>query len=91
MQKQHVFLYPFYYVDYALAMTCALQFYLRMRKDFEGTWKDYLKLCQLGGSLGYKDLLKAVNLKNPFEEETLKEVSEGVMEVLEEMEKKLGL
>lgn len=91
MQKQHVFLYPFYYVDYALAMTCALQFYLRMRKDFEGTWKDYLRLCQLGGSLGYKDLLKAVNLKNPFEEETLKEVSEGVMEVLEEMEKKLGL
>lgn len=91
MQKQHIFLYPFYYVDYALAMTCALQFYLRMRKDFEGAWKDYLKLCRLGGSLGYRDLLKAAGLKNPFEEDTLREITEGVTEILDEMEKKLGI
>ena len=30
MQKQHIFLYPFYYIEYALAQICAFQFYLRM-------------------------------------------------------------
>ena len=89
MQKQHIFMYPFYYVDYALAMICALQFYLRMRKDREGAWSDYMKLCSLGGSLGYFDLLKQAGLKNPFEEETIKEVADGVAEVLQEMEETL--
>ena len=28
MQKQHIFLYPFYYIEYALAQMCAFQFYL---------------------------------------------------------------
>ena len=89
MQKQHIFMYPFYYVDYALAMICALQFYLRMREDREAAWKDYMKLCSLGGSKGYFDLLKEANLKNPFEEETIKEVADGVSKVLKELEKTL--
>ena len=89
MQKQHIFMYPFYYVDYALAMICALQFYLRMREDKEAAWNDYMKLCSLGGSLGYFDLLKQADLKNPFKEETIKEVAEGVEKILEEMEKDL--
>ena len=90
MQKQHIFMYPFYYVDYALAMVCALQFFLRMRKDREAAWADYMTLCKLGGSLGYFDLLKACNLKNPFEEETIREVTEGVVEVIAELEKGLN-
>ena len=89
MQKQHIFMYPFYYVDYALAMLCALQFYLRMRENRDQAWADYLKLCKLGGSLGYFDLLKAVDLKNPFEETTVKEVTEGVIKALKEMEEEL--
>ena len=89
MQKQHIFLYPFYYVDYALAMLCAMQFYLRMRKDREEAWNSYLKLCRLGGSLGYFDLLKEAGLKNPFKEETIREVTEGVMEVIDELEKSI--
>ena len=86
MQKQHIFMYPFYYVDYALAMICALQFYLKMQNDREGAWADYMKLCRLGGSLGYFDLLKAANLKNPFREETIREVSEGIVAALEKLE-----
>ena len=89
MQKQHIFMYPFYYVDYALAMICALQFYLKMRKNKDEAWKDYMKLCSLGGSLGYFDLLKEANLNNPFKEETIKEVANGVCEVLNELNKVL--
>ncbi|MBQ6559958.1 MAG: M3 family oligoendopeptidase [Erysipelotrichaceae bacterium] len=89
MQKQHIFMYPFYYVDYALAMICALQFYLRMRVDRESAWNDYMELCSLGGSLGYFDLLKEANLKNPFEEETIREVAKGITAILKEMEQTL--
>ena len=85
MQKQHIFLYPFYYVDYALAAMCALQFFLRMRKDRKEAWDSYLKLCRLGGSLGYFDLLAAVDLNNPFREETVRDVVNGVQEVIDEL------
>ena len=87
MQKQHIFMYPFYYVDYALAAMCALQFFLRMRKDRDEAWSAYLKLCRLGGSLGYFDLLEAVGLNNPFREETVRDVVSGVQEVIDELEK----
>ena len=89
MQKQHIFMYPFYYVDYALAMLCALQFFVRMQSDFDGAWKDYLHLCKLGGSKGYNELLKEANLGSPFEEKTIENVIETVTAVLKELEEKL--
>ena len=66
MQKQHIFLYPFYYVDYALAQVCAFEFYGRMKTDPKTAWADYLRLCQAGGSRSYFALLELANLSNPF-------------------------
>ena len=66
MQKQHIFLYPFYYIDYALAQMCAFQYYGRMKTDREQAWKDYLRLCRAGGTKGYFELLREGNLLNPF-------------------------
>ena len=43
MQKQHIFLYPFYYIDYALAQICTFFFYDEMKKDRESAWARYLK------------------------------------------------
>ena len=89
MQKQHIFLFPFYYVDYALAQICAFQFFLRMRNDREGAWNDYLKLCRAGGSKGYFELLEYAGLDNPFAEGTVEKVMEGVKEAVEEFRTKL--
>ncbi len=82
MQKQHIFLYPFYYIDYALAQMCAFQYYGRMKTDREGAWQDYLKLCRAGGTRGYFDLLKVGNLLNPFHEGT---VEKSVRHVIDEL------
>ena len=90
MQKQHIFLYPFYYVDYALAQICAFQFFLRMREDREGAWQDYLKLCRAGGSKGYFELLEYAGLDNPFAEGTVEKVIAGVREAVEEFRAKLA-
>lgn len=83
MQKQHIFMYPFYYVDYALAQTCAFQLYVRMLNDRNAAWQDYMTLCRLGGSRGYFALLDAANLANPFSEGTLRSVVEPIMAELE--------
>lgn len=89
MQKQHIFLYPFYYVDYALAQICAFQFFLRMREDRESAWNDYLKLCKAGGSKGYFELLEYAGLDNPFAEGTVEKVIEGVKEAVAEFRAKI--
>lgn len=82
MQKQHIFLYPFYYIDYALAQICAFQLYGRMKNNKEQAWKDYYALCQAGGSKGYFKLLELANLLNPFKEGN---VEASVREVLKEL------
>ncbi len=87
MQKQHIFLYPFYYIEYALAQICAFRFFLKMREDRSGAWADYLRLCRAGGSKGYFDLLKLAGLKNPFDAGTVGETAEKVTAVLDEFEK----
>ena len=82
MQKQHIFLFPFYYIDYALAQTCAFELYGRMKKDRAATCKEYYRLCQAGGSKGYFDLLKVADLSNPFEEGTVKRIVDSLLEDL---------
>ena len=83
MQKQHIFMYPFYYIDYALAQVCAFQFFTRMQDDHAAAWADYLKLCQSGGMRGYFDTLKYVGLENPFAEGTVERSVAGVLKELE--------
>jgi len=66
MQKQHVFLYPFYYIDYALAHVCAFELYGRMKDAPAEAWADYMRLCSAGGSKGFFELLALANLGSPF-------------------------
>ena len=82
MQKQHVFLYPFYYIDYALAQICAFQLFARMRTDRDAAWADYLALCRAGGSKGYFELLKLANLKVPMEAGVVQETIDCITDLL---------
>lgn len=82
MQKQHVFLFPFYYIEYALAIMGAFEFYTRQKTDREGAWKDYLRLCEAGGSKSYYDLLTYANLSIPLKEGAVKKCIAGVVEEL---------
>ena len=39
---------PFYYIDYVLCTAFgAFQFKIRMEKDHDAAWADYMKLCRL--------------------------------------------
>ncbi len=78
MQKPHIFVSPFYYVDYALAQTGAYEYYARSLEHPKETWEDYYRLCKAGGSLPYFELLKLGNLSNPFEEGTVEKIMEPI-------------
>ena len=67
-KQLHIFMYPFYYIDYTLASMGAFEFYGKMGEDRPRAWNDYVTLCGLGGSKPYLELLRAANLSNPFEE-----------------------
>ena len=82
MQKQHIFLYPFYYIEYALAQLCAFQYYGRMKTDRKAAWADYLRLCRAGGTRGYFELLELGGLENPFREGAVERSTAHVIEEL---------
>ncbi len=89
MQKQHIFLYPFYYIDYALAQLGAFSIY---KKQLEGgsAWESYLTLCSIGGKYGYFDTLSRAGIPVPLEEETVRSTAEFVEKQAEALKAKLS-
>jgi len=75
-RQSHIFEVPFYYIDYALAQIVAFQFWMKNEKNKEETWKDYSNLCKIGGSKSFLEIVKSGNLENPFEESTIKKISD---------------
>lgn len=74
----HFFMRPFYYIDYALAITCAQQFWKKSLVEKESTWADYLHLCQLGGSKSFLELVADANLISPFEDGCMESIVEDI-------------
>ena len=82
-RQGHIFQSPFYYIDYTLAQVCALQFFIRMKEDREAAWKDYVHICELGGTKTFTQIVREAHLKVPFEDGCLKEVAEKMKEELD--------
>ena len=67
-QRQlHIYLYPFYYIDYCMAQTVALEFFALHLNDPEDAWRRYLDFVKLGGTKTFVGLVKSVGLKTPLE------------------------
>ena len=82
MQNQHIFLYPFYFIDYAMAQLGAFEFYAQMRVDRKAAWENYYKLCQVGGSAGYLEVIERHNLRNTLQDGSVKEILAPIFEEL---------
>lgn len=81
--KQHIFLYPLYYIEYSLATVNALEMYRKYIERPETAWKEYLALTDIGGSKGYFDTLKAANLEPAFNDGAVARSIAYVKRVLE--------
>ena len=82
-RQSHIYETPFYYIDYCLAQTVALEFWAMIQKDQKDAWEHYMAYTRQGGSRSFVDLLTHAGLKTPFDEECLKSVCEAAMKWLD--------
>lgn len=82
-QKRHVYMSPFYYIDYTLAQCCALQFWVRQQDDYQQALDDYVALCARGGTLPFQQLTHSAGLKSPFAPGSLTEVAAAARKFLQ--------
>ena len=68
-QRQlHIYLMPFYYIDYCMAQTVALQFWIASMADRKDAWNRYLAFTDLGGSRSFEELVRSAGLNVPYED-----------------------
>ncbi|HQN74443.1 MAG TPA: M3 family oligoendopeptidase [Bacillota bacterium] len=87
-RQGHIFGSPFYYIDYTLAQVLAFQYWVKSRENHQEAFKSYLSLCRLGGSKSFVNLIKAVNLDNPFVDGTVRKVIEPIKAYLDGVDDK---
>ena len=83
-RQSHIYSSPFYYIDYCLAQTVALDFWARIQEDPKAAFETYMAYTRLGGTLTFTELLEQAGLGNPFSEETLKKVCAAADKYLSE-------
>ena len=71
-RQLHIFLYPFYYVEYGIAQLGALQVWANSRRDKARALADYKTALALGGSRPLPELFSAAGCKLEFSATTIK-------------------
>ena len=75
-RQSHIYGAPFYYIDYCLAQTVALELWALLQKDKKAAWEKYMAYTKQGGSRTFTELLENAGLDTPFDEKCLREVCE---------------
>ncbi len=84
-QRQlHIYIYPFYYIDYCMAQTMSLEIFSLHLADSKKAFATYLDFVKLAGSDTFVGLVKAVGLRSPLEEGTLGFITDKISKWLEE-------
>ena len=73
-RQHHIYQRPFYYIDYCLAQTVALEFWSGIRRNVGEAWKRYMAYALQGGRRTFTELLKNAGLDSPFRGETLRQI-----------------
>ena len=69
--QMHIYGSPFYYIDYTLALTCAMQLWVYAAEDRSAALEIYGRLCRRGGEAPFNDLVTSAGLTSPFAENCL--------------------
>ena len=80
-QRQlHIYLYPFYYIDYCMAQVMSLQFYALSLEDREKAWEKYMAFVRQGGTKTFVDLAHSVDLRSPIDQGCVKDVCQATFQ-----------
>lgn len=80
--QRHIYHMPFYYIDYTLALCCALQFWAKSLDDYDSALADYRHLCRQGGRLPFQALVRSAGLQSPFSAGVLHDVAQRAASVM---------
>jgi M3 family oligoendopeptidase len=79
-QRQlHIYVAPFYYIDYCLAQIMALSFWAQNQENPKAAWDKYRRLMSFAGKKTFVDLIKDAGLPTPFEAENVKMVADAAV------------
>jgi len=85
-KQLHIFLYPFYYIEYGIAQLGALQVWAHSKRDQAGALNNYKKALALGGSRPLPELFSAAGARFDFSGPTIKPLVKLVETELAEMQ-----
>ena len=78
-RQSHIYLDPFYYIDYALSNFGAFSIWSKCEDNLDL----FKEIGSVASYYSFKELIDKYNMPNPFEEDTVKEVSEKLKKELE--------
>lgn len=81
-RQLHIFLYPFYYIEYGIAQLGALQIWKRALSDRPSAVAAYQRGLAIGGAQPLPDLFAAADLEFDFTEATLGPLMDAIREEL---------
>ncbi len=82
-RQTHIYKWPFYYIDYALAQTCALQYRFWDEENHSDAWESYLTLVRESDRHSFSETLALAGLESPFQPGVVSQVGKKAMEFLE--------
>lgn len=71
----HIFQAPFYYIDYAVAETGAMQLAWMDEQDSGKAVESYLALCRIGGTRSVLDIFKSAGMRSPFDPSLIRDIA----------------
>jgi oligoendopeptidase F len=88
-RKQHIFRYPFYYVEYGLAQLGAVQVWANALTDQPKAVADYLHGLSLGYTVTLPELYQATGAKFAFDADTLGQAVDLIERTISDLEAQL--
>ncbi len=84
-RQLHIFLHPFYYIEYGIAQLGALQVWANSKRDKARALNDYKKALALGGSRPLPELFAAAGCSFEFSEKTIQPLAKVLRQELEKL------
>jgi len=84
-RQLHIFLHPFYYIEYGIAQLGALQVWANSKRDKARALNDYKTALALGGSRPLPELFQAAGCGFEFSAKTIRPLTKLLREELEKL------
>jgi oligoendopeptidase F len=84
-RQLHIFLYPFYYIEYGIAELGALQIWQRSLTDRAGAVASYKQALALGGSRPLPELFAAAGIRFDFSDQVIASLMQTIRQELDKL------